>query len=268
MKVRILRATLLVAILVMFVPGTAHAQESDNCENFYCTAYAMYSSGSITGYVQYYDDSEDWYLGVDAYVWDQLGNETWCNSDEEYDTATAYCSYPPGSNGVWDLVGYPWYSLEGDEVGDGAVYYDVGVMNMPSGEISVVGPLASVGDVFYATLQPTSFNFDAYQAAEYIGSTTDGCYNTYHRTSQPVSGSAAPPFNLSNNQYQDTVASPPSYVAAYEDATNQYQSSCGWSAYQQMSYNSGPPYVSRYLTQTISYGNQVTTCRDACTTIY
>jgi hypothetical protein len=130
----------------------------------------------------------------------------------------------------------------------------------------VAGPSACCGNdgfQFTVTLQPTYFNFDAYQTVENVGPANDECYTTYHATAGPAQTASAPAFYTHGNIYYDTIASPYSYVAAYQPLVIANNTSCNWTAFQIMSYN-GSQYTSRYLWQTIGPGRQVTTCRTVC----
>jgi len=271
MKSHFLRAVLLAFILATLMPRAAHAQEGDTCEQYYCDAYAMYNGGELEGYVQYWDGGQGWYMGVDAWVVGPSGPayDAMCMPYDGYDGGFTYCTYSPGGNGIWEIVGEPWYQVEGWEEPDGgSVWYDVGVAEQPSGENTTPGQSSGggmIGNDFNVTLQPTWFNFDAYQTAESVAPSDDQCWEKYNLTGGPAQTQAAKAFNTNNNAYYDNIASPSSYVFAYQPAVIKDNTSCGWSAYQQMTYNNAPsPYVTRYLTQTIGPGTQVTTCRDTC----
>jgi len=270
MKAYAPRAALLALVLAMLTPRAAHAQESDTCEQYYCDAFAEYSYGSFAGYVAYWDNDLGWFMGIDGYVSGPSGGVEGasCFSYPDYDYATTTCNYSPDVNGIWEIAGDPWYQVESWREPDGGfVSYDVGVTQQPSGEDKMWDGQVIAGDKFFVTLQPTYFDFDTFQTAENVGPADDQCFAQYHKTQQPAQTSSAPPGNTTNNSYYDTVDSPDSYVKAYEAAVNQANSSCGWSAFQQMFYGgASSPYTSRYLTQTISPGNQLTTCRDVCDT--
>jgi hypothetical protein len=84
---RVLQARLLFLAFAAFAPLAANAQISDNCETYYCTAYATYNTGNntISGYLEYYDDTEDVNLGIDVYVGSAyLGSDDGVD-DVEYD---------------------------------------------------------------------------------------------------------------------------------------------------------------------------------------
>jgi hypothetical protein len=67
MTKQVLGAVLLTVLLLMFTPGVTYAQENA-CAYFYCTAYATYSSGSVSGYVSYFDYDLGFYLYATAYI--------------------------------------------------------------------------------------------------------------------------------------------------------------------------------------------------------
>ena len=189
----------LAAALVMLMPSAAHAQLNDTCYQYNCSAYAYYSSADneITGYIEYWDDGQGWWLGIEAYV---LGGDGEplpgsCDNSEEsagWGYAINNCAAVPGQDGVWEVYGLPWYEVESwQEPDGGSVSYEVGVDVAPTGETQQLGDVLQpdpVGQLFYAALQPSYWNWDGVYnyVSESLGTVDDECYNTWHATSGPA----------------------------------------------------------------------------------
>jgi len=114
-------------VAALFLPCAAHAQ----CENFNCESWGVYNpnTNTISGYSLYsdYEYTQGWYLEVDSYVSDPNGNYYWVGSDDENDEVEVDFSYVPGMEGVYTILGYSYYNVEGSWAYDGASYYGVGV---------------------------------------------------------------------------------------------------------------------------------------------
>lgn len=243
MNLHRLRNILLVAILAIAGPVVAHAQLYLDCFTFWCTAYASYSGGStgtINGYVEYYDDSEDVYVGVDVYL---AGD--YYGSNEGYDDVTVdITNVAPTHNGSWDAVGEPWFDSGDGEESDGEVTYYFTVVKIPSGEVNsaVAGgvPAGYVGSRFDVSLTPAGYPFDGYTISEaFNSSATDTCASTYH-VGSPV-GNPSPSSVTVAGGYGDTVAMPSAWVTDYQAVLPAGQS-CRWYTTQSVSYN-GVQYI-------------------------
>jgi hypothetical protein len=268
MKKYLLNGGALLGFFLAFLPTTLRAQEFNYCSVFFCTAFGYFDSdlGDVVGYAEYYDDTYDFYLGVKACSVDPFGSPHDCEENEDYDDVTATTGYTPDANGQWFTVGLPWYD-DGDDgpERDGPDYYYYDTDEQPTGEDDSYNSNATIGIVFSVQLQPYTFDFDWYQTAEVLGDTTDNCYSTYHATAGPAHATAASPLNTVGDVYGDLIAAPTSYYEAYRDATASSGTSCSWSVFQQMTYNGGAPYTSRYLSWQVQ-GTSVQVCRTNCYT--
>lgn len=237
MKANIFGGFLLLAALVTFAP-LAHAQVSDNCEVYYCTAYAAYSGSTnvISGYVEYYDDTEEVDLGIDVYMDDEYLGDTTGVDDIEYDIS----SFNPTSDGTWDIIGYPWYD-DGEQEDDGSITYSVQVVRIPTGETNAAKSAAEspdTGSYFNVYLTPSGWDFDGYNVSEaFNGSATDTCCTMFHVATPLGNPTPGSPQTVAGNNYTDEVAVPTMWVSAYQGVMTSGQS-CYWSTPQSMSYNS------------------------------
>jgi hypothetical protein len=265
MKPSCLTAILFAVVFGCLAQKNLYAQESDNCEVYYCTSYAEWDSGSgtVSGYAEYFDDSEDFYIGITACVNSPTSGYNNCVSNDGWDYAEAETDSSVNANGQWGVMGLPYYYTDGPGSyyeDDGDTEYDVAVIEQPTGETASAYATIDAGEQFMVTLQPTTFSFDAYQVAESLSSLTDGCYETYGiiAISGIISGSPKYP---SGNNYPDNIYSTDTYIHDYETATNGNNGNCSWSVFQSLTYAGGSQYASWYDGQTITYGNWLETFR-------
>jgi hypothetical protein len=271
MNLCIVRTAFLVVGVTVLAPFTAHAQGA-YCELFYCTAYGVWNSGQITGYVEYWDDTEGWDLSVDAYAQDPDGVQFSCEdcSAETYDDVTAYVTYNTGMNGVWSIVGYPYFNIEGQWIEDGWVDYDIGVFAQPTGEtINPYMPTTDVvGEYFINYLKPSYYDFDGSNVSEtFSGSPTDTCYANYrkHDSGPGAYTPAAGGGPVAGNNYLDEVGAGSNWVSYYQAQLAGTTYSCQWSISQNVYYDASPL---AFAQNTIGSGvtaNDYYTFRGACT---
>jgi hypothetical protein len=250
MRVSYLQASFVFLAIAVFAPGAATAQVNNQCETFYCTAYASYDSASytISGYLEYYDDTEDVNLGIDAYF-----NGTYIGSADGVDDV--YCDFSglgPTSNGTWGVIGYVWYN-EGEDVDDGSIGYDVLVMRIPTGETNAAtdpAPAGYVGSAFDVTLTPSTFSFDGYQVSEAFNSSASDTCSSLFGLGQPLGNPQPSSYTVTSNMYGDTIAVPSAWVNDYQAHLGAGQS-CNWSTTQTVSYN-GTQYIQNTVAVTIT----------------
>lgn len=244
MKVHILRAALFAAIIVMLAPFAAHAQETNDCEVYYCSAWGYLSGGQVSGYAEYYDDTEDVLLGIETCVVDPYGNNYGCTDDAEYDDAIADATYTANSNGAWLIIGWPWYDDESGDGGgsgdDGPVYYEVDVLEVPTSEtttwnMSLTGD-PGIGEQFAVQLNPTTFNFDGYTLTESFSSPYDWCFLDWGvgvSGAVHITGISAGMATVSGaNVFGDRIYAPANWVDYYTPLV--YPTYCGVTTNQSM----------------------------------